>query len=339
MNRFFVLIIAGLCLALIALGTGCDRSSTMPKIDPGIVTITDDGDGVLFCNEPVVVAWKGIPWATTYKVAYSSDDGINWVPIGGTKEGQLQLKWNISSGITSIEIRVESYGIGDAVSPPISTAFSEDLSIALFGNPTQIGLETTPQNITPMGMFDLTMTMEDKWENEVTDINGVYDSTTDFGDGMPMTAPLIWENGTAIVPYVYYFPGEYHIYCLVTIGTTDITGYLDITITLCPTISVPPLNIEEGTTGTIIFLLSKPATGVITAEYTTIDVTATAWHDYTPILGVVTFPPGVTKVTKTVSTTEDDTAEINETFLIKLTNPVGATIDASSTTITIIDSD
>ena len=76
---------------------------------------------------------------------------------------------------------------------------------------------------------------------------------------------------------------------------------------------------------------TKPDTGAGAASAT----------DYTPVTAATTlsFARGVSSRTFTVATTEDVLAEGNETFLVELTEPVGATISTAEATGTINDDD
>ena len=49
-------------------------------------------------------------------------------------------------------------------------------------------------------------------------------------------------------------------------------------------------------------------------------------HDYQPAAGMLSFAPGVTKKTITVLVNADPTSEPPETFQVRLSNPVGATL-------------
>ena len=66
--------------------------------------------------------------------------------------------------------------------------------------------------------------------------------------------------------------------------------------------------------------------------YSTSDGSATAGSDYTPTTGAVTFLPGDTNLTLSVTTLGDTLYESNETFFVNLTNPVNALLSRDHAT-------
>ena len=113
----------------------------------------------------------------------------------------------------------------------------------------------------------------------------------------------------------------------------------------CPqsTISINDMSIAEGNTGkktmTFTVTLSQSSTKVITVNYTTSNVTATAPSDYTAKSGTVTFKAGALTQSIDISIVPDKTAEPNETFNVILTNPTNATISKATGTGTIVNDD
>ncbi|MBW4512023.1 MAG: DUF4347 domain-containing protein [Scytonematopsis contorta HA4267-MV1] len=99
-----------------------------------------------------------------------------------------------------------------------------------------------------------------------------------------------------------------------------------------PTVSIDDVTVNEGGTATFTISLSNPSSQPVTLKYRTNDGTATtADSDYTAIgLTDVTFNPGETSKTFTVSTTTDTKFETNETLTINLSDVVGATIAAGN---------
>ncbi|MBM4070068.1 MAG: hypothetical protein FJ271_14115 [Planctomycetes bacterium] len=97
-----------------------------------------------------------------------------------------------------------------------------------------------------------------------------------------------------------------------------------------PSITVADVSVTEGnagtTTATFTLTLSQAATQAVSVAYATADQTALAGSDYQAISGTVTFAAGQTQRTVSVLVNGDTTVEPNETFLFKLSNPVGATL-------------
>jgi hypothetical protein len=104
-------------------------------------------------------------------------------------------------------------------------------------------------------------------------------------------------------------------------------------------------TVTEGNTGTIsaaftVTLTPAKTTGPVTVGYQTADGTATAGSDYVATSGTLTFSAGTTTQTITVPVLGDTLDEANETFLVRLSAPVGAAIGTPSQgTGTITDND
>lgn len=97
------------------------------------------------------------------------------------------------------------------------------------------------------------------------------------------------------------------------------------------TISVDDVQLGEGNSGTtqltFTVSLSAPNANPVTVDFSTADGTATiADNDYAAKSGTLTFTPGQTTLTITIDVTGDTTFEPDETFVVDLANPSGATI-------------
>lgn len=112
----------------------------------------------------------------------------------------------------------------------------------------------------------------------------------------------------------------------------------------------PPLTVQfefssytvgEGqATATINVKLSAASPCEVTVYYSTEDGTATAWDDYTPKAGTLTFAPNVTTACFEVPIVNDAAFELSETINLYLTHPTLATLGTPSTAVlTIIDND
>ncbi|HYR75689.1 MAG TPA: Calx-beta domain-containing protein [Pyrinomonadaceae bacterium] len=97
-----------------------------------------------------------------------------------------------------------------------------------------------------------------------------------------------------------------------------------------PAISIGDKTQTEGNAGTSNFdfavTLSNPSAQTVTVHYTTVDGTATQPSDYTTTSGTLTFAPGETNKTVSVSVNGDTTFEADETFTVTLDTPTNATI-------------
>src|SRR5207245_3154175 len=96
-------------------------------------------------------------------------------------------------------------------------------------------------------------------------------------------------------------------------------------------ISINDVSLAEGNSGTTSFVftvsLSNASSQTITVTYATADGTATtADNDYVAANGTLTFNPGDTSKTITVTVNGDTKFEPDETFFVNLSNPINATI-------------
>lgn len=112
--------------------------------------------------------------------------------------------------------------------------------------------------------------------------------------------------------------------------------------------SLPAIEIEEttiveadaGTTNaTFVVTLSKPSTTPITVNYTTADDTAKAGSDFVAKTGTLTFAPGVTQLSVDVAVIGDTKDEFNNSFLLKLSAPQGATLGTAEAECVITSND
>jgi subtilisin family serine protease len=121
----------------------------------------------------------------------------------------------------------------------------------------------------------------------------------------------------------------------VTGGRLDISKMFNATPAL-PTLSVNDVTVVEGNSGTstatFTVNLSAASTSTVTVNFATTDGTATDPTDYQTTSGTLTFAPGQTSQTFSVTILGDTVVEPNETFTVGLSAPTNATIaDASGT--------
>jgi peptidoglycan/xylan/chitin deacetylase (PgdA/CDA1 family) len=111
-----------------------------------------------------------------------------------------------------------------------------------------------------------------------------------------------------------------------------------------PTVRIEDLSVTEGpagatTTVKVPVRLSAKSGKTVTVGFTTRDRTATAGSDYTAVSGTLTFSPGQTSKTVTVSVRGDDLDEPNEAFTVVLRDPHRTSISRGTATVTIVDDD
>ena len=135
--------------------------------------------------------------------------------------------------------------------------------------------------------------------------------------------------------------------CVVPIGVNDFIQQVPMngpTPDPLPVITITQAaSGTEGTDTDIAFTVTMaPASDeIVTVDYKTVSKTATEGEDFTRTRGTLRFEPGQTTKTVRVPITDDTVEDTNETFLLDLTAPSGATMDerTSHGTGTIINSE
>ena len=125
-----------------------------------------------------------------------------------------------------------------------------------------------------------------------------------------------------------------------TIG--GVSGDYQVT-TQGPTLSIADASIVEGNSGSsdLVFTvrLSGAASAPVTVAYATADGSARAGSDYLASSGSLSFPAGTISRTLSIAVTGDTVIEPNETLLVNLSNPVGATLGDAQAQGTIVTDD
>ena len=110
-----------------------------------------------------------------------------------------------------------------------------------------------------------------------------------------------------------------------------------------PGLTVAERSVTEGDAGTrqAVFTVNlSAASGLgVTVDFATQDGTAASGSDYTAVSGQLTFAPGETSHSISVTVTGDEIIEPDETFSLKLSNPVNATLSQSNAQGKILDDD
>ena len=110
-----------------------------------------------------------------------------------------------------------------------------------------------------------------------------------------------------------------------------------------PTITALSTSGSEATgadsAATLTVRLSNTSSQQVTVDYATADGTAQAGTDYAAASGKLTFAPGETLKTVSLTIKDDTVDEASESFLINFSNPTNATIAAVQPSCQIIDND
>ncbi len=105
-----------------------------------------------------------------------------------------------------------------------------------------------------------------------------------------------------------------------------------------PTLAIDDVSVAENE-GRAVFRVSlrRASNEAVTVQYATFDGTATASADYTPMSATLTFEPGDTRTTLAVPVLDDDEAEGDEVFTVRLSDARNATLVDREGTATIRD--
>src|SRR5207247_785339 len=97
---------------------------------------------------------------------------------------------------------------------------------------------------------------------------------------------------------------------------------------------------ENASNATVTVTLTGATTKTATVGYATSDGTATDGTNYTGTSGTLTFSPGQTEATFTVSLLDDDVFDGDKTVSLTLSEPSNATLgDPSQVSLTLTDTD
>ncbi|GJF09185.1 hypothetical protein NGTWS1803_13980 [Mycolicibacterium cyprinidarum] len=128
-----------------------------------------------------------------------------------------------------------------------------------------------------------------------------------------------------------------------TISRATATGTIRNDDVAPPTVSIADASRSEGGSGTAKLgfkaTLSKASTKTVTVNYATSNGTATAGSDYVAGSGTISFAAGQTSKTVYVGVIGDTTLEPDETFVVTLSAPSGATLSRATATGTIRNDD
>ncbi|MGB7325415.1 MAG: Calx-beta domain-containing protein, partial [Rubripirellula sp.] len=106
-----------------------------------------------------------------------------------------------------------------------------------------------------------------------------------------------------------------------------------------PVISINSASVTEGQALEFEVTLSSPVEQTVSVSYASSDMTAEAGTDYSAANGTVSFAPGETSTTITISTIDDVFPESNEAMKVVLSSPVYSTIGNATGVGTIEDDD
>lgn len=193
--------------------------------------------------------------------------------------------------------------------------------------------------------------------NLSSDLHCGLDQSGDLPGVDPLLGPLADNGGSvhthALLPGSQAIDAGDDVQCPVTDarginrpydGDGDSTATCDIgAVEARHQLSIADSILNEGNSGsaTAVFTvtLAPTSTMLVEVNYETIDESATGGVDYTTSSDTITFNPGETEKYINISVLGDTDDELDETFLVELSNPVNADLLDAQATGTIVDND
>jgi peptidoglycan-N-acetylglucosamine deacetylase len=106
-----------------------------------------------------------------------------------------------------------------------------------------------------------------------------------------------------------------------------------------PRVSVAAASVAEGGATRIVLTLDRAAARPVEIRVDTRGLTARGTGDYAPVHELVEIPAGQTRVVVPVATLADGLDEPNESFRVRITDPLHAVLDVDRATVEVRDAD
>lgn len=254
---------------------------------------------------------------------------------------RLTVRTRSANFPTISDVGVVIPGIGPEPAPTISIGNAS-------GNEGNAGAQTLAFEVTLSKAFTKAVTVD-----YVTIDDTAFFSDNDY---IPVSGTLTFAPGetrktisAAVVGDITFEPDE--TFSIILSSPTNASVVKGIGIgtiinddSLPPGISVTDVTLTEGNSGTspatFIVSLGKPLSQPVTVAFATFDSTATVTDsDYIASNGLLTFAPGETQKTISISVIGDTKSEPDETFTLVLSQPTNASIAKGTALATIRNDD
>ena len=367
-NETFVLNLAGAVDATISDSQGIgtiNDDDPLPDLDVGDANATESDAGTVELAFPVTL---DAPSGRPVTVDFATANGTATAPADYTSAtGTLTFL----AGETTKTIVVLANG--DELDEADADTFSVTLSNA--GNAT-IDDQTAVGTIADDDALPvLTIANATVLEGDAGTVDLSFPLTLDTPSGRPVTVSYATVAGSAASPGDYaatsgaltFLPGE-TVKTIVVSVAGDLLDEIDETFSVnlsspgnatladrtglgtitdddgTPSVSVNDVTVTEGNGGSVnanfTVSLSTSSGQPVSVDYATVDGSAFAPADYTPLPPTtVTFTPGQTTKQLTVVVAGDALDEIDETYTLNLSNPVNASLSDAFGLGTIMDND
>ncbi|HWH28237.1 MAG TPA: Calx-beta domain-containing protein [Mycobacteriales bacterium] len=302
--------------------------------------------------------------ALTADVLYTLDVQLKGAAVTVALNGLFMLSHGFNAGLsdgrfgllsrgtpatfTALRVRTDDPQFGEAAPPPPAdptvppSAVIDDVTVTEGTGGTRTVTVTVTLDRAPAAGE----TVRIPWNT--------VDGTALFGDDYGLASGILsFSSGVSMQQITLTIvtdstvEADEHFFVALTSGTgytlAKDTGRVTVVDDDVPTVSVTPTTTTEGGSGTKTVLvtvrLSTAAFKPVTVAWATGGGTATAGTDYVAASGTVSFAPGETSRTIAVTVNGDLVWEPDETFVVTLSAPTGATLGTSSATVTITNDD
>jgi len=284
---------------------------------------TDNGDLVPVTQQVTIVAGQ----TTATLDVTNTDDAY----VEGGEDYSVTLTGTTSGG---------GFEAVDVDTTPVITTINDnsptDPSVEPDAETISVTL-TGDSSVAEGGTATYTITLDQPTATEMTVEVIVGHITTDDGDLTPVTQSITIPAGSDSVEFTVDNTDDNlaegnESYQVELSGTTTGGGFETISVDTTPvnttivdndvlSISVDDVTVNESA-GTLTFTvsLSVPTTDAVTFDYATSDDSALAGSDYTAVSGSGSIAAGDTQYTIEIPITDDNYAELTETFNITLSN-------------------
>lgn len=326
-------------------------------LDPGTqvrftVTAKDSNGNVIPSNQidltclsakifnPTDLSGEKVATFDTPQLAIDPNTGMLTVTLTvGKLNGSARVSVRTCDGVSSNSIMIPGLGI-TLFNLPIISFESTAVSVTEgTGAGTTFATFTLRLNKTGTKPVSVTFNTQNLTATSPSDYQSTVNTVVFSGTTATIRIPIVRDNITE--------SNEKFVLGLLK----PVNARLDVSITATCTIidddaallSIADVKKNEGNSGTTNFVftvkLSTPNSKIVTVDFTTADGTASQSSDYTSTSGTLTFQPGETSKSITVAVRGDLDIESDETFFVKLSNPVQATLGNVQATGTITNDD
>ena len=348
-----------------------DKEATdcpVPTLSIADVTVDEDVAGGLAELTVTLSVASGQDVTVTYTTSTGGTDDTAMAGVDyETTTGTLTIPAGQTSGTINVPIMDDTAYEGDE---SFTVALSNPGNAGLDPDPAVATVTITDNDLPTLSIADvtvgegdgtasLTVTLSAPSTETVTvdwNTEAQGDTATAGSDYTTITDPLSFAPGdtektitVTILEDVAYEGDESFTVALSNPGNAGLdpdpaVATVTITDNDLPTLSIADVTVGEGDgTASLTVTLSAPSTETVTVDWNTEAQgdTATAGSDYTTITDPLSFAPGDTEKTITVTILEDVAYEGDESFTVALSNPGNAGLDPDPAvaTVTITDND